>query len=132
MKFPCVTAGLIPVYLASTVLAGTKEVWWNITYVENANPDSLFQRRVIGVNNTWPCVILSQLVIAKLNSYYLDHLRSRLSRLIDWCFMSRTLLINQLPSIIMECFLIELRGWTVRDRCLNGDCFQHINIIENI
>ncbi len=66
MKFPCVTAGLIPVYLASTVLAGTKEVWWNITYVENANPDGLFQRRVIGVNNTWPCVILSQLVIAKI------------------------------------------------------------------
>ena len=131
MKFPCVTAGVIPVYLASSVLAGTKEVWWDITYVENANPDGLFQRRVIGVNNTWPCVILSQL-LRKLNSYYLDHLRSRLSRPINWCFMSRILWINQLPSITMECFLIELRGWTVRDRCLNGDYFQHINVTENV
>jgi iron transport multicopper oxidase len=29
-------------------------LWWNITYVENANPDGLFERRVIGVNGTWP------------------------------------------------------------------------------
>jgi len=57
MRFPRVTAGLIPVYLATSVLAGVKEVWWNITYIENASPDGLFERRVIGVNNTWPYVI---------------------------------------------------------------------------
>jgi iron transport multicopper oxidase len=40
--------------LASPAFAGVHEIWWNITYVENANPDGLFPRRVIGVNNTWP------------------------------------------------------------------------------
>ncbi|KAI9507002.1 Fet3 protein [Russula earlei] len=40
--------------LASPTFAGVKEVWWNITYVYNANPDGLFERRVIGVNDTWP------------------------------------------------------------------------------
>ncbi|KAE9398315.1 ferroxidase [Gymnopus androsaceus JB14] len=38
----------------SPALAGIQELWWNITYVENANPDGLADRRVIGVNNTWP------------------------------------------------------------------------------
>ncbi|KAH9000834.1 Fet3 protein [Lactarius hatsudake] len=40
--------------LASPAFAGVTEVWWNITYVEDANPDGLFDRRVIGVNGTWP------------------------------------------------------------------------------
>jgi iron transport multicopper oxidase len=40
--------------LASPVLAGVQEIWWNITYVQDANPDGLFERRVIGVNGTWP------------------------------------------------------------------------------
>ncbi|KAL0578124.1 ferroxidase fet3 [Marasmius crinis-equi] len=35
-------------------LAAVHEVWWNITYVQNVNPDGLAERRVIGVNNTWP------------------------------------------------------------------------------
>ncbi|TFY82857.1 hypothetical protein EWM64_g1163 [Hericium alpestre] len=35
-------------------LAGVHEVWWNITYVQDANPDGLFPRQVIGVNGTWP------------------------------------------------------------------------------
>lgn len=39
--------------LAPSVLAGVQEVWWDITYT-NANPDGLFDRRVIGVNGTWP------------------------------------------------------------------------------
>jgi len=47
-------ASLLPLYLATSVVAGVKEIWWNITYVERANPDGLFERRVIGVNNTWP------------------------------------------------------------------------------
>ncbi|KAF8490612.1 laccase [Gautieria morchelliformis] len=33
--------------------AALQEIWWNITYT-TANPDGLFPRRVIGVNNTWP------------------------------------------------------------------------------
>ena len=40
----------------SPALAGVQEIWWNITYVENANPDGLQPRRVIGVNGTWPYV----------------------------------------------------------------------------
>ena len=39
---------------ASPALAAVQEIWWNITYVENANPDGLSPRRVIGVNGTWP------------------------------------------------------------------------------
>ncbi|KAF8956295.1 Fet3 protein [Flammula alnicola] len=53
LSFPA----LVPVFLAalvSPVLAGVHEIWWNITYVQNASPDGLFERRVIGVNNTWP------------------------------------------------------------------------------
>ncbi|KAF8121904.1 Fet3 protein [Boletus edulis] len=40
--------------LAALSRAGVQEEWWNITYVQNVNPDGLFPRRVIGVNNTWP------------------------------------------------------------------------------
>ncbi|KAG2137407.1 Fet3 ferroxidase [Suillus bovinus] len=40
--------------LLSPALAGVQELWWNVTYVQNANPDGLFERRVIGVNGTWP------------------------------------------------------------------------------
>jgi iron transport multicopper oxidase len=39
---------------AAHAFAGVQEIWWNLTYVENANPDGLFPRKVIGVNNTWP------------------------------------------------------------------------------
>ncbi|THH31008.1 hypothetical protein EUX98_g3197 [Antrodiella citrinella] len=39
---------------ASPALAAVQELWWNLTYVENANPDGLAPRRVIGVNGTWP------------------------------------------------------------------------------
>ena len=54
MRLPHLAAALVPLYLTVGVLAGVKEIWWNITYVEGANPDGLFERRVIGVNNTWP------------------------------------------------------------------------------
>lgn len=63
MKSRYIAAALIPIYLATSVLAGVKEIWWNITYVEDANPDGLFERRVVGVNNTWPYVLLSQIVM---------------------------------------------------------------------
>lgn len=53
MKLP--TASIVIVAAAALpVYAGIKEVWWNITYVEHANPDGLFPRRLIGVNGTWP------------------------------------------------------------------------------
>jgi hypothetical protein len=48
---------LLPV--VSPVLAGVQEVWYNITYVQDANPDGLFARRVIGINGTWPYVFIS-------------------------------------------------------------------------
>ncbi|KAF8989715.1 Fet3 protein [Cyathus striatus] len=41
-------------FLVGPVWAGVHEIWWNITYVQNANPDGQFSRRVIGVNGTWP------------------------------------------------------------------------------
>ena len=40
--------------LAPQALAGVQELWWNITFVQDVNPDGLFPRQVIGVNNTWP------------------------------------------------------------------------------
>lgn len=40
--------------LATTALAGVQELWWNVTYIQGADPDGLFPRRVIGVNDTWP------------------------------------------------------------------------------
>ena len=43
---------------ASPAFAAVHELWWNLTYVENANPDGLQPRRVIGVNGTWPSVSL--------------------------------------------------------------------------
>ena len=53
--------------LVSSVLAGVHEIWWNITWVENANPDGLHPRRVIGVNGTWPYVfsLFNYFVICK-------------------------------------------------------------------
>ncbi|KAF9809804.1 hypothetical protein IEO21_07247 [Rhodonia placenta] len=39
---------------AAPALAGVQELWWNITYVYNVNPDGLYPRRVIGINGTWP------------------------------------------------------------------------------
>lgn len=38
----------------ATAQAKLVEHWWNISYVENANPAGLEPRRVIGVNGTWP------------------------------------------------------------------------------
>ncbi|CAE7080286.1 unnamed protein product [Rhizoctonia solani] len=35
------------------VLAGIHEIWWDVTYL-NSNPDGLHDRRVIGINGTWP------------------------------------------------------------------------------
>ncbi|KAH9941128.1 Fet3 protein [Epithele typhae] len=45
---------LVLLAVASPVLAAVHELWWDITYVDNANPDGLHPRRVIGVNGTWP------------------------------------------------------------------------------
>ncbi|KAL1936528.1 hypothetical protein VTP01DRAFT_662 [Rhizomucor pusillus] len=40
--------------LAPAVASAARvEHWWNITYA-TANPDNLYERRVIGVNGTWP------------------------------------------------------------------------------
>ena len=40
--------------LLETVLAATRTLEWNITYVDNVKPDNQVARRVIGVNNQWP------------------------------------------------------------------------------
>ncbi|KAI0824829.1 Fet3 protein [Trametes gibbosa] len=47
-------SALALLYAAAPALAAVHEIWWNITYVEDANPDGLQPRRVIGVNGTWP------------------------------------------------------------------------------
>jgi hypothetical protein len=45
---------LVPFFAIPHVLAAVQEVWWNLTYVQDVNPDGLAARRVIGVNGTWP------------------------------------------------------------------------------
>lgn len=62
------TLSLLAATLATPVFAGVQEIWWNLSYVENANPDGLFARRAIGVNGTWPYVLhrtIHHLIIAK-------------------------------------------------------------------
>ncbi|KAF9239309.1 Fet3 protein [Melanogaster broomeanus] len=46
--------GLLLLVLSTCTFVAAHELWWNITYVQNANPDGLFDRRVIGVNGSWP------------------------------------------------------------------------------
>ncbi|KAJ7723385.1 Fet3 protein [Mycena metata] len=46
---------LFPSLLAAPhALAAVHEIWWNLTYVQDVNPDGLAPRRAIGVNGTWP------------------------------------------------------------------------------
>lgn len=52
MKISQVAPLLLP--LVQPALGGVQELWWNLTWVENVNPDGLFDRRAIGVNGTWP------------------------------------------------------------------------------
>ncbi|KZP14645.1 multicopper oxidase [Athelia psychrophila] len=40
--------------LVAPALAGVQEIWWNLTFVDDVNPDGLHPRRAIGVNGTWP------------------------------------------------------------------------------
>ncbi|KII91245.1 hypothetical protein PLICRDRAFT_104957 [Plicaturopsis crispa FD-325 SS-3] len=40
--------------LAAAARAGVHEIWYNVTYVDDVNPDALFPRRAIGVNGSWP------------------------------------------------------------------------------
>jgi iron transport multicopper oxidase len=49
-----VTLGVLT--LATPVLAGVQEIWYNISYVQGVNPDGLAERRAIGINGTWPYV----------------------------------------------------------------------------
>ncbi|ORY31018.1 Cupredoxin [Naematelia encephala] len=44
---------VVVIVLALTVQAAVVDQYWNITYAQ-ANPAGLKERRVIGVNNTWP------------------------------------------------------------------------------
>lgn len=46
-------SAIVLAIVLSVVNAATHELWWNISYT-TANPDGLFQRRVIGINGTWP------------------------------------------------------------------------------
>ncbi|KAJ7438371.1 Fet3 protein [Mycena galericulata] len=45
---------LAPLLVAPFALAGVTEVWWNLTPVNNVNPDARFPRQVFGVNGSWP------------------------------------------------------------------------------
>ena len=47
---------LATIFAASPALAAVKELWWNLTFVEDVNPDGLFGRKAVGVNGTWPSV----------------------------------------------------------------------------
>ena len=62
MKWVTTVASFMPVLaLLSSVLAGGggQEIWWNISWIDNVNPDGLYPRRVIGVNGMWPYVLIS-------------------------------------------------------------------------
>ena len=48
---------LATVLAASPALAAVKELWLNLTFVEDVNPDGLFGRKAVGVNGTWPYVL---------------------------------------------------------------------------
>ncbi|BEI84084.1 hypothetical protein CcaverHIS002_0406880 [Cutaneotrichosporon cavernicola] len=52
-----VSALIAALPLLSVAQAAIIEHWWNISYT-TANPDSRFERRVIGVNGTWPPPVL--------------------------------------------------------------------------
>ncbi|KAJ7784867.1 Fet3 protein [Mycena maculata] len=45
---------LSPLLVAPHALAGVTEVWWNLTPVNNVNPDARFPRLAFGVNGSWP------------------------------------------------------------------------------
>ena len=47
---------LILLALITPCLGAVQELYWNLTYVQNAKPDGLAERRVIGVNGQWPYV----------------------------------------------------------------------------
>jgi len=47
-------SSLYLVLAAVPALAAIKDVFWDITYVDNVNPDGMFERRAIGVNGSWP------------------------------------------------------------------------------
>ncbi|KAJ7018956.1 Fet3 protein [Mycena alexandri] len=45
---------LATLLVAAQAFAGVVEVWWNLTPVNNVNPDARFPRQVFGVNGSWP------------------------------------------------------------------------------
>jgi iron transport multicopper oxidase len=47
---------LLALPLVGSASAALVEHWWNVSYAQ-ANPDQLFERRVIGVNGSWPYVL---------------------------------------------------------------------------
>lgn len=51
-----VAASLILAGLLSLSIAQAKRVVYdyNITYVNGVNPDGLYARQVVGINNQWP------------------------------------------------------------------------------
>jgi hypothetical protein len=51
---PSMRSSLYLIAATTPALAAIKDVFWDITYVDNVNPDGLFERRAIGVNGTWP------------------------------------------------------------------------------
>lgn len=63
--------------LAPPTFAGLNEVWWNLTYVENANPDGLYERRVIGVNGSWPCVSTTVVILEDIENIHFEVLGHR-------------------------------------------------------
>lgn len=52
MHFQCVSV-LAVAFMALAVQAERLELNWNLEYV-SANPDGLYERRVIDVNGQWP------------------------------------------------------------------------------
>lgn len=105
-----------PLYLAAAVvpaLAAIKDVYWDITYVQNVNPDGLFERRAIGVNGTWPYVALSIAAFFTYLTFLIpcqDHHRLRLPRPITFEYTRLTNSTGQQPCTTMACSSTQPRG----------------------
>jgi hypothetical protein len=115
--------------LASPTFAGIKELWWNLTYVDNANPDGLYERRVIGVNGTWPCVSTTVVTPVEIGNIYfevLDRHPLMYQPMTHSSYMRSTVSFNHRPFTTMACFSMAQPGSTVPKAYRNGKHNSHI------
>ena len=108
---------------ASSAVADIHEVWWNITYVQGVNPDGLAERRVIGVNGSWPYVISLLFPAPLFTFFFTQHtgpLRYKSARTTPWLSTPPTPSPNPQLCIIMACSSIPRPGTTAPSMSRSG------------